>query len=162
MIEQGHTQRGIETMLPTFAKNAMKFYRYSTQGVNNIHGAPIVSDVNGLEAFSQLIGLQPESIAEQYRINSAAKNYGDFVSNRRTSLRNAYAIAVESGDGATRSTVQSKIVAFNRKWPQVAIRPADIRSSLKGRARARTEENGINLSKKLRGTLQQMVNPTGQ
>ncbi|CAM5608587.1 hypothetical protein RLIN73S_00965 [Rhodanobacter lindaniclasticus] len=132
MIGDGHTLRGIETMLPSFAKNAMKGYRFASQGVNTLAGAPIVSDVSGAEAFAQLIGLQPTSVAEQYRINSAAKNYGDFISDRRTSLRNAYAMAVEQGDNATRSKVQDKIVAFNRRWPLAAIKPGDIRASLRG------------------------------
>ncbi|MGC1547994.1 MAG: PLxRFG domain-containing protein, partial [Rhodanobacter sp.] len=69
-INEGHTERGIETIMPQFIKNTMKAMRYETQGANTLRGDPIVPDISGPQAVIQAMGFQPTKIAEQQRINT--------------------------------------------------------------------------------------------
>jgi hypothetical protein len=150
MVSQGHTERGVETMMPTFIKNAMKSVRFAKEGVNNLRGDPIVSDVSGPEKLIQAIGFQPTKIAEQQRVNSAMMNYQQGVQDRRQSLMNAFAMATNSGDSGSRSEALAKIRTFNKKYPEISIGMGNLQASLRRRAHQSAQaENGIQLNRKL-------------
>jgi hypothetical protein len=51
LMDEGHTMRGIETMLPKALKDGVKAVRYATEGVNNLRGDPLVR-MSGLEPRS--------------------------------------------------------------------------------------------------------------
>lgn len=157
-FNDGHTWRGIETMLPTFAKNAMKATRYATQGVNTLRGDPIVPDVSVPQALIQAIGFQPTAIAEQQRINSALMNHQTFIQGRRQQLMNAFAMATQAGDDDGRQETVQKIQAFNAKYPEIAIGLGTLRRSLRTRAqRSAQAENGMMLNRKLASRVREEV-----
>jgi hypothetical protein len=149
-VRRGHLWRGVERMLPTAAKNAMKAVRYASEGVNSMRGDPIVPDVSSYEDFLQAIGFQPAKVADQYRINTAMKNFTGEVKDRRLNLMNAYALALKSGDEGVRQTAIQKIVAFNNAHPEVPISRAVLQRSLSQRAHLSAQaSHGIVLSKRL-------------
>jgi hypothetical protein len=157
-FNQGHTERGIETMLPTFAKNAVQSMRFASQGVNTLRGDPIVADITGPEALIQAIGFQPTRVAQQQRTNNALYTYQQDVQDRRQALMNGYAIANQAGDSAGMAEALRRIQTFNGKWPEIAIGVQNLRSSLQMRARFSAEaSNGIKLNAKLAGRLRQEV-----
>lgn len=150
MVSQGHTERGVETMMPTFIKNAMKSVRFAHEGVNTLKGDPIVPDVSGPEKLIQALGFQPTKIAEQQRVNSAKMNYKEAVEGRRQSLMNAFAMATANGDSGDRTTALAKIRSFNQKYPEIAIGMANLQASLRQRARSAAQsDHGINVGRKL-------------
>lgn len=157
-FNEGHTWRGIETMLPTAAKNTMKAVRYAKEGVNTLRGDPIVPDINAAQDLVQALGFQPTEVAEQQRINNALYNYSDFVKERRQSLVNAFAMATQSGDADGRADALQAIQAFNAKYPEVAIRMGNLHASLRQRARISAEsEHGVRLDRRLAGRVRQEV-----
>lgn len=156
----GHTERGIETMMPTALKNVMKGMRYATQGVDTLNGAPIVDDVSGPESLIQAMGFQPTKVAEQQRVNSALRNAQAFVTTRRTGLMNAYAMATVHGDGEAQSEALAKIRDFNQAWPQYPISMNSLRDSLRTSARNIAEaQGGVRLNRRLDATLRDQVAP---
>ena len=160
-IRDGHVWRGIETMMPTFAKNAMKGYRYATQGVNTLRGDPIVADVPLTGTIVQALGFRPTKVAEQQRINSALMNYQQSIQDRRTGLLNAFALAIHAKDDDARRRALEKIRAFNKTYPEIPIDTATIRRSLSSRAQhSRNAVNGMPLNRRLAGRLQEAVNPS--
>ena len=162
-FSDGHTWRGIETMLPTFAKNAMKATRFASQGVNTLTGNPIVQDISTPQALIQAIGFQPTEVAKQQRINNANVNYEQFIENRRQSLMNAFAMAQQAGDADGRSEALDKISVWNRKYPEYPIRMSNLHASLRGRARAAAEsDHGIRLNKKLANRVRSEVGAMAQ
>lgn len=149
-INTGHTERGIETIMPTFIKNAMKSVRYASQGVNTLRGDPIVHDVSGPEQLIQAMGFQPTKIANQWRQNDALMNYSKFIMDRKQNLMNAYAMAQRAGDEETRSAVLQRIAAFNQANPEVRISMLTLRDSLRQRARiSQQADNGIVLNRRI-------------
>lgn len=162
-FNQGHTERGIETMLPTFAKNAVKAVRYAKDGVNTLRGDPIVQDVGAAGDIIQALGFQPTKVAQQQRINNSLYTYQQFIQDRRQALINAYAMAQAAGDADGRTDTTEKIRAFNQKYPEIAIGMANLHNSLRQRARFSAEaDNGIRLNKKLAGRLREAVGVTSQ
>ena len=150
MMGEGQTWRGIETMLPKFAKDGMKAVRYAKEGANTLRGDPIVPDVSGPEVLLQALGFSPAKLAEQQRVNNALMNYQKFIQDRRQSLLNAFAMAQLAGDEDGRGDALAKIQDFNAKYPEIAIRPGTIRESLRTRAqRTAQADNGIMLNRKL-------------
>lgn len=149
-VRRGYVWRGVERMLPAAAKNSLKALRYAHEGVNSLRGDPIVPDVSGYEDFLQAIGFQPAAVANQYRVNTAIKNYTGEIKDRRTTLMNAYALAVKSGDAENRGAAVAAIHKFNTAHPEVAITVKTLSASLRARARRSAQAmNGVVLDRKL-------------
>jgi hypothetical protein len=149
-VRRGYVWRGVERMLPAAAKNSLKALRYAHEGVNSLRGDPIVPDVSSYQDFLQAIGFQPAAVANQYRVNTAIKNYTGEVKDRRTTLMNAYALAVKSGDAENRGAAVAAIHKFNTAHPEVAITVKTLSASLRARARRSAQaRNGVVLDRKL-------------
>ena len=158
LFNEGHTERGIETMLPAAAANALKAVRYETQGVNSLKGDPIVPDVSVPQALIQAIGFTPTVVAEQRRVNNALENYQSEIQTRRATLMNAFALARLAGDDDGASDALEQIQAFNSKYPEVAISMNAMYESLRRRSdNSAHAENGINLNRKLAQNLKDQV-----
>ncbi len=159
-IGEGHTMRGVETMLPKGLKDVIKAGRFATQGVNTLRGDPILEDVSPWQVLLQGAGFSPAEVAERYELNRALKNYEEHITSRRKSLMNAYAMAIRNGDASDREAVMEKIRQFNKTNPEVAISSAGIRASLKSRASYSAKaEAGIVINPKLAARLQERVGP---
>jgi hypothetical protein len=155
-IADGHVWRGIETMLPKFAKDAMKALRFEHEGASTLRGDPIVDDVATPEAFVQLLGFQPTRLFEQSKVTNALMGYQHAIQDRRQMLMNAYAMAVRSGDD--RDVAMAKIHAFNAKYPEIAIKNESLRQSMRARARySANAEGGVAINKKLAPRLREMT-----
>lgn len=149
-VRRGNIERGVERMLPTAVKNSIKSLRYAHEGVNSLRGDPIVPDVSGWQDFLQAIGFEPAAVANQYRINTAMKNYTSEIGDRRVNLMNAYALALKAGDDGDVGTALRKINAFNQAHPEVAITAAKLRASLRQRARLSAQAtHGVVLNRRL-------------
>jgi len=150
MMQQGHVQRGIETMMPKALKDDMKAIRYADEGVNNFKGDPIIDDVTAFEVFQQAMGFSLGRANKQYDAKSAIKNTESRLNNRRKLLMNQLAIAINNGDTTWHEEIMQNIGKFNRKNPGNAITVNSIKRSLKMRARTSAmTKNGVYLRKNM-------------
>lgn len=150
-IREGNVQRGIETMLPTSVKNAVKALRFAHDGANTLRGDPILPDISGPQDFIQALGFTPTKLAQQQATNSALMNFTQAVQERRQTLLNGYAMAVHTGDPDDRAAVMDKIRDFNQQYPAIAISPKVIMRSLRSRAQySARAQNGVAINPKLR------------
>ena len=155
---QGNVWRGVETMMPTAAKNAMKAMRYASDGVNTLKGDPIVPDISVPEDLIQAMGFTPTRVADQMRINSALENYSQQIQSRRTSLMNAFAMATAAGDQDGQSDVIGQIQDFNQANPEIAIKMSALRDSMRTRAQHSEQAvNGIVLNKRIASSVREAV-----
>ena len=149
-MSDGHTWRGMETMLTKLAKEGMEAVRYAKEGVNNLRGDPILADVGGPKMLMQAVGFNPTELADQQRVNNALMNYQTHIQDRGQSLMNAFAMTQIAGDEESRGDAVAKTRAFNAKYPEIAIRLPSLQASLRTRAqRSAQSENGVILQKKL-------------
>lgn len=157
-IEQGHTMRGIETMLPKALKDVLKAGRYATQGVQSLRGDPIVDNVSPYQVLLQGSGFTPDKIARQYEENRQVKDYEKAIMDRRQALANAYAMAARTGDSEGMAAALAKIQGFNRSNPEVAITGSSIRASVRARAKySERAEGGVVVNPKLQAKLDAMT-----
>lgn len=157
-IDEGHTWRGVETMLPKGLKDIMKSIRYSSEGVNTLRGDPVVEDLSPWEVLLQANGFAPEKVSRQYETTRALKNYEQHILDRRKSLVNAFAMALRNGDASDRASVLRKIGDFNKANPELAITSSGLQQSIKNRARySARAEAGIVLNPKLAARLNKAV-----
>lgn len=157
-VDEGHIMRGVETMLPKGLKDMIKAGRYATQGVNTLRGDPVVEDLSPWEILLQANGFAPEKVSRQYETTRALKNYEQHILDRRKSLVNAFAMALRNGDASDRASVLSKIGAFNKANPELAITSSGLQQSVKNRARySARAEAGIVLNPKLAARLNKAV-----
>lgn len=161
-VDEGHIWRGVETMLPKGFKDIMKSIRYGAEGVNTLRGDPVVADLSPWQILLQANGFAPEKVSRQYETTRALKNYEQHILDRRKSLVNAFAMALRNGDASDRASVLSKIGAFNKANPELAITSSGLQQSIKNRARySARAEAGIVLNPKLAARLNQRVTPEG-
>lgn len=154
----GQIWRGFETMAPKFLKDGMKAIRFNTEGANTLRGDPLIEDVSTAEQFVQLLGFSPTRMAEQYRVNRAAKNYEQHYLDRRQNLLNALALAVRMQDDELRTAALERIQAFNRAVPELALSPQSIRQSLRARARYSAQaEAGVVLNKRIADRVREQI-----
>ena len=158
LIDDGHVQRGVETMLPKALKDAVKAARYASEGANNLRGDPLVADLNLGQVLLQLVGFTPAEVAERYDRNRSLKNYEQHVLDRRQRLMDAFALSVRLEDAGARAETLEAIRAFNKKWPELGITAKTLRRSLLTRAHySERAENGIMLNKKIAGRIHEAV-----
>lgn len=150
--------RGVEMMMPTAAKNLMKAWRYSQEGVVNMRGDIVVSPESlGLkDALKQAIGFTPAAVAEQYTRNDEKANMDKRIGQQRKQLLDGYAKAHKAGDEAATASALAEIQKFNAEPTHAAkrITGETIRDSIRTRNRlSNRAENGIIIQNRRQNTL---------
>ncbi len=160
LLSEGHTYRGIEAMLPTFAKNAFKGIRYLNEGVTNLKGEPIIEDISAYNAVMQIIGFSPANLSNVYEEIGMKKDFERKVMGQRTKLLNKYDMARKAGDSDLMMEALEEIGEFNekRKDPKAKITPDTLRRSVKAREAAEKDSvNGIRFNKNLRSEIDDLL-----
>ena len=156
-MANGEIYRGVEQMLPAFARNGMKSIRYATEGARTRSGAKLV-DLNAYNAFMQVFGFTNEDLSNAYERNNAMKQGERKILRRRTGLLSAAFLARDTGDREMMQDVRKEIRKYNNTsvGKLNRITPKTLNSSYKARKRAIEDSvNGVTLSKKYKEYLQE-------
>ena len=98
LLNEGHSYRALETVLPTALRNPLKAMRFANEGALTTNGAPIIQDVNAKSAFLQFFGFSNAELTEAYARASAMKTAEQKIQARRTSLLDLHFLAKSNGD----------------------------------------------------------------
>jgi hypothetical protein len=154
MMKEGHVERGIEAMMPSFLRNGMKGARYMTEGALTLKGDPVDEDISAYNSLMQVIGFSPADLSSNYEKTSAAKSYEKEVGARRVLLLNLHDMAKTAGDSELMAEAKDKIQAFNEAHPTDKITGDTLRKSEASRKAAEKNMiNGVTFNKKLRGEI---------
>lgn len=158
MMGEGEVMRGLETALPTGAGNALRAYRFLTEGVNTLRGDPIVGDIGPWNVGAQLFGFAPADYTKQLEINASLKGIDKYVNETATKLRRQYNIAERSYDFEKQMDVREKLEKIYSKHPALG----DLETSLTKSKAAFDKQtplmyHGITLSPKLRNELLELA-----
>lgn len=138
LMAEGETYRGVEAMMPSAIKSAMKSVRFGTEGATTVRGDEIVP-VSSLDLVKQFIGYTPESYARQQERTSLTKRMDEAVREKKRKLLRKYNLAVEDGDFAEVRDILRDMREFSREYPEDAIGSDTLKRSLRG-FRQRSEE----------------------
>lgn len=159
-FEQGEIARGMESMVPSFVRNAMKGFRFAQEGATNLKGEPIVDDISAYNVLMQMVGFSPAHLSNAYEEIGMKKDYERKILARRNRLLDKYDMARKAGDSELLSETRSEIGEYNsaRKDPKAKITPDTLARS--ERARKAAEENtirGVRFNKSLMPEINQLV-----
>lgn len=152
LLAQGQLYRGVEAMMPTAIKNAMKGGRYMQEGVLNTKGEPIIEDISAYNTLMQVVGFSPANLTNVYEEISVKKGFERDVLRRRTQLLDKYDMARRTGDYELLMETQQEIDAFNSRRIDVKakITPDTLRRSEQARENAeRDSVHGVRFNKAL-------------
>ncbi|WP_162689706.1 PLxRFG domain-containing protein [Acinetobacter sp. CFCC 11171] len=152
-LGQGNYARALEEMLPTFAKNPFKAYRYATEGVQDKTGVDILDGhpVSGAGIFSQTIGFSPSQVRTAYEGKSAIYQQQQALQKRKSKLTANWVRAKRNDDQEGMDSAWKDIQEFNEVNPKLRINRINLMQSYHQNAkRIRDAENGVYLSKKYR------------
>ena len=155
MMQDGHVERAIETIAPSFVRNFMKGTRYMIEGATTLKGDSVMEDISAYNSLMQGIGFTPADLSSQYERMQAAKGYEREVLARRTKLLQTYDMGHTAGDFDLMSETTEKMQAFNEAHANYKITPDTIKKSIRARKAAEKEMvNGVRFNKKLRGEIE--------
>jgi hypothetical protein len=154
LISEGHTERGIEAILPSAMANLLRANRYSTEGTTTLRGDPITGDISAWNVFAQTFGFAPAEYTRQLEINAIVKGIDKRVNEEKTNLLRQFYVANRMGDHTTAQEVMQELMKLQKKHPGLGITAQTIINSMKQHNRTTaTMYHGITLSKGMRAEL---------
>lgn len=149
-MADGQVMRGVESLLPSWARNGLKGARYMTEGATTLKGDPVVEDVSAYNSLMQVIGFAPADLSTTYEKLSAAKAYEREVNSKRIQLLNRYDMARQAGDSDMAMETREMIRDFNEMFPAKKITSETIAKSIAARKAAEKQMiNGVRFDKSL-------------
>jgi len=146
-FEQGEVSKGLERMMPSFARNVAKSARFMQEGALTSKGDPIKTDFTAWNLFTQTFGFAPADLSSIYARRSAAKSYEKKVMDRRTRLLNRYDLARTHGDRELLKETREEIAKFRKRYPGM-IGPDTLTRSYRARRQAEKEMvHGVRFTK---------------
>ena len=108
-----------EMLFPSGIRNAIKAYRFATEGANNKDGQPIISDINGYNLAFQAFGFGPADLSSTYELRSAALNFESKVDARINAIKDKYVIAKDRDDVIGIMEAEREMDAMRIKHPEL-------------------------------------------
>jgi hypothetical protein len=110
LMGQGNYYKGLEQLMPTGVANAMKGYRFATEGVTSRTDDVLISpdDISFAEGFMVGLGLPTKQLTDKQFLQSAKFEYDQFYNDKASEIKRAYARAYRSGDGASLSEARQE------------------------------------------------------
>jgi hypothetical protein len=149
---EGHTERAIETIVPSALKNMMKGFRFAIEGATTTNGIKVIDDPNAYNNLLQIFGFTNADLSEAYTRASATKQYEQYILDRRTHLLDTHYLAKSNGDTKMMSKIRDDMRTFSSKVPAgIKITDDTISRSTRGhKEREKQSRDGVVISKKLK------------
>ncbi len=112
---EGNLERGVETAAPKFIRDMLRTARYASDGVESIRGDQVIApdDLSAWNLASQAMGFTPAKIADAYEVNTILRNAEKRIRDRKRSIVNRFAKAIEDGDTEGRKKALEDIAKYN-------------------------------------------------
>lgn len=137
--------RATEDLLPPFASNFLKSYRYSEEeGKLTRRGDPIVTDLTTGDHIGIAVGFSPKEMTFNQELSNLENKIGKVVSNRRKQLLKRLHVTRRLGDMEGYRETFKEVREFNKKYgskdPKARITVDTIKRSLRS-----AQETSINM-----------------
>lgn len=129
LLSQGETYRGIEAMMPSVIKSAMKSVRYGTEGATTLRRDEIVP-MSNMDLAMQFLGYTPGVYARTQERVSGQKRIDEAVRVEKRKLYRKYYLAYLEGDFEELRSIVKDMQEFSRKNPEEQITGEKLSQSL--------------------------------
>jgi len=156
-IGRGDYYKGLEQLVPTGLANAMKGYRYGTEGITSKTGDLTMSadEIDVLDAFGVALGLPTKTITDRQFLQSAKFDYDQFYNEKATELKREYVRAYKEGDNIAKTEAMDdwKKLQESRAQNGYTRQPLStlIKAPQEQRKRERMTVGGVAFNKSNRG-----------
>lgn len=154
LMSEGHYKEGLEAMLPAVLRQAVKSYRYASDGVQDKTGIVVKDEVSVAGVAGQLLGFSPSEVRLAQEGKSAVYQQDKALLERRQELLTKVARATMAKDEEAKADARKEIARFNEKNPTRRITPLNIAQSVRNRQkRIDQAEGGVYLPKNRRDAM---------
>ena len=131
MMNKGNYMRGLEDASPKPIKDALKAFRFATEGVKTGDGRKLLSDdeIGVDELLTTLFGFQSDEVARAQAANAALGKMSTAISERRGRLIRDAAEAILSEDGDIEGAIAA-VTKHAQKMPRYAITASEIKGAI--------------------------------
>ena len=163
-MKDGNYYRGLETMMPKGVKDAMKGYRFATEGVTNRKGDVLIKpeDISAYDATMQALGVPTTNITDQYKKNQVRAETVEFYNDKTSALKKKYIEAYKDGDtqkmGELRQEFMELQAAKHRNGFKRQPMSDLLRAPREQRKRERKTIDGVQYNRGNRRFAQQLAN----
>jgi hypothetical protein len=112
--KEGHYDRALEAITPSFVRNGLKTYRYTVEGAKTRDGEKIYDDFDAYQLFLQVMGFTPIDISERAELSKAFATQKADLTQRRTALLDRLYLARVSKDREGIREAREAIKKFNQ------------------------------------------------
>ena len=156
LFMEGDAMRGMEQMLPSSIGNALKAYRYATEGTKTLRGDPITGEVSPAQVGAQLLGFAPADYIRQLEENAALKRIQRTIGEDKTKILGRFYRALMEGDNSELDDVFKELDKYNGKYPENAITADTLEKSMKSHMQTTAlMHHGVSIDKNLYARLMQ-------
>jgi hypothetical protein len=157
-IKEGRIERGIEKMVPKFARDLMRAVRYYSEGARTYSDEPLLlpEQFTNWELFLQAMGMTPNKLMLRYEQNRELKNMNTRLTDRRNFLMDKFWMSIQYGDAADQAESRAAALKWNHAHPQWIIGVDELKASAMSRRRMmRQTFGGVSLNPRLDYKLRQ-------
>ena len=131
MMNKGNYMRGLEDASPKPVKDALKAFRFATEGVKTGDGRKLLSDdeIGVDELLTTFLGFQSDEVARAQAANAALGKMSTAISERRGRLIRDAAEAILSEDGDIEGAIAA-VTKHAQKMPRYAITASEIKGAI--------------------------------
>ena len=147
-ISDGNVYRGVEMVMPTFIRNAMRGGRYMVDGgVMTLNGDSVTTDLSAYSKVMQIAGFAPANLSDLYERRAFASRRDEFITQRKSSMLTAIFAARKAEDYEAVRKLTLSLMELGREYPGLVNENTISRSINQREARLREDLNGLRLSK---------------
>ena len=146
----GKTMQGFEKMLPALFRNPVVAYRYSQEGARTATGAVIkeADEFTQGQLVAQALGFRTAGLAAVQEANFKAEALRQKVIQEKGKVRTRLDRELELGSDEGVDNAMEKLLEFNAKNPQSAIKASELPKQLLARAKQRAmSDRGFKVDK---------------
>jgi len=154
---QGHGDRALEAVSPSFVKNVLVAGRMGREGgATTVRGDMLTENDSPFILMMQGLGLRSAELAERQYYNITVKGAEQEILKQRQNVLNYYGLTFMANDVDANQQAFDKIMEFNQKHPTVAIRAESITSSIVNRFKKGAQtDHGMYIDPRLKAQLSQ-------
>jgi len=162
MMSKGDYYKGLELALPNGVANAMKAYRFSTEGITMRNGDLVMKpeDISLIDAAFQAVGLPTTTITDRQYTQKVIAEFDKFYGNRAKEIKASYVEGSRSSDPAAMAEArddwqklqESRVKNGYKRQPMSEL----FRAPVEARKRERGVVGGVETTKSNRRFVEQV------
>lgn len=132
-MRQGDIYKGVEGLMPTMPRNAMRSYRFRTEGITTHNGDVVLNpdDISELSKNLTLLGVPSTQLQHRNFMVETQQRYSEYYAARASRLERQYEIARENGDSDAIQGIISEWQDMQQRQTAAGLIPTPISNMYK-------------------------------